>query len=270
MNRITKALAKSKAAQVRQPPRTPHLTLAEPRSVPEIDGSEGATKIVQSSKAILKRMRVVAAAPDANEADLYRILRTRVLQKLKQNDHRSLAIVSPSPGAGKTLTAVNLATSIAMDLNHTVLLADLDLRRPRVHAYFGLRPKHGISDYLAGNSDLASCLINPGIDRLVLLPGRGTSRTSSEMLTSPRMTKLAKQVRGRYPDRIIVYDLPPLLASDDAISFLPQVDACLMVVREGVSTKGELERSLALLSDTNLLGSVLNDSKERSMNSYYA
>ncbi len=270
MDRIERALTKAKSGQrvVRLRPAAQAAPPAPPPT-PAANDTVRNSATVRSSPSVLKRMRVVAATHDSVEADLFRMLRTRVLQKLSQANHRSLAIVSPSAAAGKTLTAANLATSIAKDLNHTVLLVDLDLRRPRVHSYFGLRPEHGIADYLTGKAELTACLIHPGIERLVLLPGRGSHKTSSEMLTSPRMTSLSKELRDRYLDRIVVYDLPPLLTTDDAISFLPQVEACLMVVREGGSTKGELEQALALVADANLIGTVLNDSNEKISNRYY-
>lgn len=267
MDRIERALTKSKSGDRIVPLRPKVQTASSPP--PAANDAIRASETVRSSPSVLKRMRVVAAANNSVEADLFRMLRTRVLQKLAQNNHRSLAIVSPGAAAGKTLTAANLATSIAKDLNHTVLLVDLDLRRPRVHSYFGLRPERGIGEYLSGKADLHACLIHPGIERLVLLPGRGTFKASSEMLSSPRMTNLSRELRERYRDRIVLYDLPPLLTTDDAISFLPQVEACLMVVREGGSTKGELEQALELLADTNLIGTVLNDSNEKNSNRYY-
>jgi capsular exopolysaccharide synthesis family protein len=220
------------------------------------------TRVVRARLSHLKKMRVVGAEEGRIEADIYRVLRTRLMQNLAHQGLRSVAICSPVRGDGKTLTSVNLAVSLSRELSHTVLLVDADLRHPSVHQYFGIKPKQGLADYLLSKTDLASCLINPGIERLVLLPGRGRVGSSSELLKSDRMTSLASELRDRYADRIIVYDLPPMLASDDAIGILPEVESTLLVVRDGKTHRADIEKSLDLLKEKYFLGVVLNETSE--------
>jgi capsular exopolysaccharide synthesis family protein len=216
------------------------------------------TRVVQIPQEHLRDHRVVAALHDEPIADAYRILRTAVLQRMRAHGWSSLAITSPADGAGKTLTAVNLAISLAREVNHTVLLADLDLRRPRLHSYFSDRPVPGISDYLLDGMPLGNILLNPGIDRLVVLPGREPIPHSSEILSAPRMVELAKELQTRYPERIVIYDMPPVLACDDVMAFGPNVDAVLLVVEEGGTAKEELKRALEVLEGMNVIGTVLN------------
>ena len=126
-----------------------------------------------------------------------------------------------------------------------------------------------MSDYLFGQVQLSECLINPGIERLILPPGGNAIQNSSEALTSPQMTKLAQELKARYPDRFVIYDLPPLFSSDDAMVFLPQIDATLLVVREGATRASGIQRSVNLLQDRNLIGTVLNGSAEENFFPYF-
>ena len=173
-------------------------------------------------------------------ADAYKVLRTHVLQRMRTNGWKTLAITSPGEGNGKTLTAINLAISLAREVNQTILLVDLDLRRPSLGRYFVEGTTRGLSDYLTEGADLADVLLHPGIERLVILPGNHSFTQSSEMLSSPRMVQLVQDLKTRYADRLILFDMPPLLAGDDVIAFLPYVDAVMLVIEEGKTTKDEL------------------------------
>jgi Mrp family chromosome partitioning ATPase len=206
----------------------------------------------------LERNRVIATSLTHPVTDVYRSLRAQVLRGLARLDRTTLGITSAGPGEGKTLTAVNLAISIAMDVNQTVMLVDADLRDPGVASCLGFAPELGLDDYLAGRASIADCLVNPGIERLSILPTRGRAGNSAELLASPQMAQLARELKGRYPDRLILYDLPPLLTSGDTLGFLSSVEATLLVVREGVARAADLKRAAALLAEHNLVGTVLN------------
>jgi Mrp family chromosome partitioning ATPase len=182
---------------------------------------------------------------------------------MKTKGWRALAVTSPGPGEGKTLTAVNLALSLARDVNQTVLLVDLDLRHPRVHRAFGFEPTVGIIDHLFAGVPLPDILFTPGVERLVVLPGRESYPHSSEILASPDMVALVQELKHRYPDRLVLFDLPPVLSADDALTFAPYVDAALLVVREGVTTQESFERALRYLGQTPIVGTVLNATPER-------
>jgi Mrp family chromosome partitioning ATPase len=219
-------------------------------------------KIVVPEKA-LERHRIVARMARSPNADIFRILRTKVLRHLNDAKLTTVAITSPNYGDGKTTIAVNLALSLALDVKQTVLLVDLDLRDPTIHTCLGIEPDVGLSDYFVDDVPVAQCLVNPGIERLVVLPVRNRLEQSSEALGTPKMAKLAHELKTRYPDRIVIYDMPPLLAQDDVIAFLPLVDAVLLVVRDGVTPAEDIRQCMHALEGTNLIGTVLNNSVER-------
>jgi capsular exopolysaccharide synthesis family protein len=228
------------------------------------------TRVIEPSKVELRQKRIILGDEQDAVSTAYKILRTHVLQRLTANQWRTLVITSPTERNGKTLTAINLAISLAKDTNHSVLLADLDLRRPSVKHYFIEKSHPGISEYLVGDVKLNKVLFNPGIDRLVILPGNHSFTNSSEMLSSPRMVKLVEELKNRYANRIIIFDMPPLLSCDDVIAFSPYIDAIILVVEEDRTRKDDLKRAYELIKDRDLLGTVLNKSDNRtSVYGYY-
>ncbi len=261
MERIRKALEQAERArgQGDTGPRASVPTAGNPA-----DLSTGLrytyTKVVEVPERVLLEHRLIAAVPSHEMKDAYRMLRTRVLQTLRENNWTSLAVTGPASGCGKTLTAINLAISLAMEVTHTVLLVDLDLRKPSVHEYFGYQPELGLSDYLKGDAPLHQILFNPSIERLVVLPGREVIQNSSEMLRAPKMVALVNELKHRYPDRLIVFDLPPILAADDALAFVPYTDAMLLVAEAGGTSRDDLQKSLDVLKGAPVIGTVLNKS----------
>ncbi|MBV2090426.1 MAG: CpsD/CapB family tyrosine-protein kinase [Candidatus Thiodiazotropha sp. (ex Ctena orbiculata)] len=229
------------------------------------------TKSIDTSKEALRENRVIVGDTNDPISDQYKLLRTHVLQRMKANRWNSMAITSPSEGCGKTLTSINLAISLAREVNHTVLLVDLDLRRPSIQDFFFKTEQPGISEYINNGMELSEILFNPSIERLVILPGNKPFLNSSEMLSSPKMVQLVEELKNRYPNRIVIFDMPPLLSCDDMIAFSPFVDAIMMVVEEGGTRKSDFKRAYELIKDENLLGTVLNKSKERKLSyeSYY-
>jgi capsular exopolysaccharide synthesis family protein len=273
MELIWRALAKSRGK--REQPVTRDARAREDRPTPHSATSQAClahnvivftqTRVVAVPTEVLRQRRVVAALDDDPASGAYRVLRTAALQRLRAGGWSSLIVTSPTDGAGKTLTAVNLAVSLAREVNHTVLLADLDLRNPCVHTCFGQGEIPGIGDYLVDAKPLNEILFNPGMDRLVILPGRSAFSNSSEMLSSPQMVQLARELTTRYPSRTVIYDMPSVLAYDDVIAFAPHADAVLLVVEEGVTDREELRRAADALAGSNLIGTVLNKaSAERS------
>ena len=227
------------------------------------------TRTFQPPLAILRANRILGGIEEPSVLAAYKMLRTQVLQRMKEKGWRALAVTSAGPGEGKTLTAVNLAISLAREVNHTVLLVDLDLRNPSVHECFGVQPERGVADIVLQGVPVSEVLIHPGIDRLVVLPGREPLAHSSEVLSSPAMLALVQDLKHRYANRIVLFDLPPLLSADDAVAFAPHVDAALLVVEEGKTTRDELTRAVGYLRNTELLGTVLNKSEESVAGYYY-
>ncbi len=220
------------------------------------------TKTISLDPEVLRNNRVIMGLYNDPRADIFRVLRTNVIRQLRENNWNSFAITSATLGAGKTFISVNLAIAIAMEGNQSVLLVDADLKRPAVGNYLDLQLEAGLFDYLNGNISLEDILINPGIERLVILPGRNSNTNTSELISSRKMVDLIKEIKSRYESRIIIFDLPPLFAADDALLFMPHIDAALLVVEDGKNTSDELQHSMRILEQINLLGLVVNKSRQ--------
>jgi capsular exopolysaccharide synthesis family protein len=224
------------------------------------------TRSMSVPHTVLHGHRVMAAHSKGPFVDAYKILRTQVTQRLRENGWNVVGVTSPGYGEGKTLTAVNLAVSLAMETTQTVLLVDSDLQDPTVHQVFGLKDCLGLVDYLLDDLPVEELLLHPGIGRFVLLPGGRAISNSTEILTSPKMVALVEELKHRYPSRVVIFDLPPLLHTADVLAFSPYTDALLIVVEEGKTTGEELQRALALVKNSRpVLGTVLNKAGRSSL-----
>lgn len=224
------------------------------------------TRSLSVPHAVLRQHRIMAAHKKGPFVDAYKILRTQVMQRLRENEWNVVGVTSPGYGEGKTLTAVNLAVSLAMETTQTVLLVDSDLQDPTVHQVFGLGDCLGLADYLLDDQPVEDLLLHPGIGRFVLLPGGRAISNSTEILTSPKMVALVEELKHRYPSRIVIFDLPPLLHTADVLAFSPYTDALLMVVEEGKTTGEELQRAMGLVNNSRpILGTVLNKAGRSSL-----
>lgn len=219
------------------------------------------TRTMSVAKSSLQEKRILSGFEQNAFTDAYKMLRTQVLQRLREKGWNVLAITSPGPNEGKTLTAINLAISLAMEVNYTVLLVDADLRHPSVHSYFGIDAEYGLSDYLTADKPLSELLVHPeGIPGFVILPGGKPIANSAELLNSLKMVRLVEELKKRYPSRIILFDLPPLLNAADTLAFSPYVDAALLVIEDGKTQADDVKRAIDLLQGTSVIGTVLNKS----------
>jgi protein-tyrosine kinase len=217
------------------------------------------TQIHSAAPSLLERNRILSAGSAEPAAVAFRMLRTQVLQRMDANGWRTLGIFSPRASDGKTTTAVNLATSLANDRLHTVLLVELDFKRPTLAARLGLSVQFGSDDALGGQARIEDCLYHlEGFGRLVVMPARATIDNSSEVLAGPRSRNIVTELRGRYPERIVIFDLPPVLTMDDALSFAPLIECGLVVAAEGRTRRNDLLRTMELLHKTPIVGTVLN------------
>jgi len=241
-------------------------TLADNQQQPErasdsMDGINIAytrTRVHTPNEAVLKENRIISVAQPGKWLESYRMLRTRCLQTMDAMEWKTLAITSTSENTGNSLTAANLAISVAMELDRTALLVDANFHNPAINKLFGFQAETGLSDYLQRDAEISSMLINPGIDRLVILPAGKPMFNSTEMLRSPKMLRLVEELRSRYPSRIIIFDMPPILSQDDALGFSPYVDCVLLVIDEGQTKTDELKHAALLLKDIQVLGTVFN------------
>lgn len=212
-------------------------------------------------QSLMRQKRIVTFQNQSAESEAFRMLRTKIFKQLRDNKWNSFGITAPTQGAGKSTLSVNLAIAMAMDVNQSVLLVDLDLRYPKVHWFFDLENQNGLRDYFLSDKPLSEIIVNPGIDRLTLIPGRGQALGASEILSGPKMKDLVKEINSTNQSRIIIYDLPPVLATDDVLATSDYYDAVLLVVEEGKTQPDEIKKTLQLLSGKKMLGTVLNKSR---------
>lgn len=258
MLRIQKAVLKAKDAQEHKTIK--QATEKAPSSANSpLEGLQySTTKVVESDPDALEDNRIISGFKNNANSQIFRTLRTQVIQKMRENNWRSLAITSPSEGEGKSIIAANLAVAISMEVNQTVLLVDLDLKKPSQGDLFNIIYERGLYDYLKGNMELKDILVNPGIDRLVLVPGRGTIYNSSEVISGPKMVSFFNETKSRYKSRFVIYDMPAVLPSDDVLSSISNVDCSLLVLEDGKNSEKEIARAVKQLQRKPLLGCVLN------------
>ena len=226
------------------------------------------TKVLDMDPKLMQRNKIFSLFQDNPVTDQIKILRTQILGKLKESGGNSLLVTSANPGEGKTFTAINLGVSIAQELDRTVLLVDADLRNPSFRHYdfagdfFGVEVKKGLADFLTDSLEIPDLLLNPGIEKLTILPGGRILPNSSELLGSPRMEELVRDLKSRYrKDRIIIYDSPALLVCTDPLVLSNYVDGIIVVIEMEKTTEKDLKRVMELLKDKPVLGTVANKSK---------
>jgi len=229
---------------------------------------------VSLERAVLEENNILPQITDPGALRAYKILRTRVLRRLEANQWHSFAVTGACVGEGKTLTAINLAMALAQESNTWVFLVDLDLQRPRVADYLGMnnsQGQRGLTDFLLGDATFEQIMCAPAnIERLAVIPNFQAVANASDLLTLPKMDELMQSLEAEMPRRIVIFDMPPVLAADDVLAFAPQVDGVLMVVAEGTTSRDELRGAKQVLQEMNLLGVVLNRSETQDDGAYYS
>ena len=235
----------------------PEATAAPAAAAP----APSAPSIRQVSVGLDPRL-VAAGAQQSLAAEQYRSLRTRVTRAENGHAFRTIIITSPNKGDGKSLTAANLALTMAQEFQHRVLLLDADMRRPSVHRLFGISETPGLSDVLMGAATIEDALVAVSEHRLTVLPSGIIPTHPAELLGSAAMRRVLDTLRTRF-DRILI-DMPPVAPLADVAITAPMVDGVLMIVRAGVTPKPAIERALSCLEMSKVLGLVLNDAGDTS------
>lgn len=198
------------------------------------------------------------------------MLRTQILQSMGTKGAKVLGLTSPTPKCGKTLTAVNLAFSIARQPDHSVVLVDMDSHKPQIANCLGLRPvDRGVLDVLEGQTMLQDSVVpvRAGDQRMVVLPS-AAARGSSELMSSSAMRNLLQDLRKDYD--IVILDLPPMLSGDDVIAVLPYIDYVLLVAAVGLTKTTEVDECMRHLQPSQLLRLILNKATDTTASYYYS
>ena len=233
-------------------------------------------KMIQLDRSVLHQNRLLSGTDQEDPVitDLYRLLRTRILQIMRANDWHSIGITSPSVKAGKTVTSINLASSIAREGNYEVTLIDADIRKPSAAHYMGIEHPYGLPDFLDNRATLSDVVTNISEPvNLSFISGvsQSNERPAPDMLKRNRMKELVNVLTKGSESRFVIVDLPPVLIGDDVIAVAANLDCLLMVVDETSTNIDDLRHSAELLSRVNLVGTVMNKSIEKteSKTDYY-
>jgi protein-tyrosine kinase len=262
-------------AAVHAPVSTHAPASEDPRIEREMLNREFSIAAVESATRLsldwptLEARRILPPGDAQPAGHAYRMLRTQVLQRARANGLNTIGIVSAVNGEGKTLTAINLAMSLAAEPNQTVLLVDLDLRRPSVARTLGLPAQRGLESWFTGDEPIKNvCYGIEGVERLYVLPTLTPVAGSSEVLANISTRRLISDLKDRDPGRLLIVDLPPVLLSDDALMLAPLLDAVVLVVNERRTRREDVVRVIELLGNTRIVGTVLNRSSDSELRAY--
>lgn len=192
----------------------------------------------------------------------YRLLRSRLSNRFKQNNWSTLAVASASQSDGKSLTLLNLAVSTARERQRPVYLIDLDMRNPSVCRFLGIRDIRPLPDYLRGLAKPEDVLAQTTFPNLIVAGALAPTENASELLAGPRFADLLAHIRQRSPNAVILLDLPPVNLTDEALLIGPKVDAFLVVVSEGKTERKQLAQALNSLAEFTVAGIVVNRSSD--------
>jgi len=249
---------------------------ATPPAHDEGDGVEVSRRVVVDLARMASGGMVTPDAPRSLIADEYRVIKRPLLMNAQGkgaapvHNGNLIMVTSAMPGEGKSFTAINLAMSMAMELDSTVLLVDADLARQSVLNVLGLPPAKGLMDVVAGeNVALSDVLLKTNVDRLSLLPAGTAHPRATELLASDGMLRLFEEMAARYSDRIIVFDSPPLLVTTEARTLAAHMGQIVMVIEAEKTTHATVKQALATIEACPVKLLMLNKSTRSKAGSYY-
>ena len=203
---------------------------------------------------------VSAREPSSPISEEYKKLKSFIL-KITQSEKflNTIMVSSGVKGEGKTITALNLAITLAEEYDHSVLLVDADLRQPSVHKYLGIENRTGLGDCLMNGASINDAIVTMGIGKLAVMTAGSEISNPVEILSSNRMKDLTKQLKEQVPDRYVIFDTPPLLPFAESHAIASSVDGILLIVRDGFTSLNNLKETLNIVRDRKILGIVYND-----------
>jgi len=246
------------AAKPRRETATSDAAPSAEAPAPEIHpGTWDAIPETELSAEHLNKHRILAMKADAQSTP-FDILRTKIQLNMQRNGWRRLAITSPTPSCGKTTTACNLALGFTRQTDMRVILVELDLRRPNIANVLGLEPERDVTSMLKGEIPFEAQALRIR-QNVAISAARHSSSDPTAILLSQQAHETLAEIEATYEPSLVIFDLPPLLASDDTRAFLKDVDCALMVARAEATTVAQIDVCEKEIGDqTNVLGVVLN------------
>ncbi len=204
-------------------------------------------------------------------ADEFRVVKRPIIRNAAAAKNGNLVMVTSAvPAEGKTFTAVNLAISVAMEYDNTVLLVDGDVAHPTLPTVLGIPSDPGLLDLLTRDDlDVSDALLRTNIDKLTVMPAGFRQRRATELLASEQMATLLRELGTRYPDRIIIFDSPPLLATTEARVLATHMGQIIMVVAADSTTQPTVNQALATIESCEIVLMMLNKARQTDVGSYY-
>ncbi|MBL0945290.1 MAG: tyrosine-protein kinase family protein [Hydrogenophaga sp.] len=259
------------------PPLNTRHDAAHPRPLSAEPARPAVTsRVVELDLDVLSAAGIITPnAQRSPTADQFRVLKRPLLANATgkgavpvRNGNR-IMVTSSMPGEGKTFTAVNLAMSIAMELDHTVLLVDADVSRPSVMKTLGLPSGPGLMDLLMGEQlEMSEALLRTNIDKLSLLPSGRPHARATELLASDAMSALVEEMGRRYPERVIVFDSPPLLMTTESRVLATHMGQIVVVVQAGHTQRAQVRQALETIESCPIKLMVLNQVHKEDKSSY--
>lgn len=236
------------------------------RSVPEPADHRTASQFIDIDLESLSKRNFVAKATERKLIyEEYRVIKRKLINNAfgplsSSLRNPNLILVSSSrPGEGKTFTSVNLALSIALEQDKTVLLVDADVLRPNVSRTLEISVPRGLTDYLSSdNVDVTDIMYSTNVERLKLIAAGKPHHLSTELLASDKMAALVNEFASRYPDRIVIFDAPPLLGVNETSVLAGMCGQAVIVLEENKTKLNELEKAISMLPPDLATGFVIN------------
>ena len=213
-------------------------------------------------------------APRSRQADQYRVVKRPLLKNAMDKGATALThgnlimVTSALAGEGKSFTAINLAMSIAAEQDNTVMLVDADVARPSILRILGLPHGPGLLDLLEQNAEMSDVLLRTNIDKLTILPSGTPHARATELLASDAMSHLLDDMANRYPDRIIIFDSPPLLLTTEARVLASHMGQIVMVVQADKTKQSDVQNALSTIEACPVRMLLLNQARSDAADGY--
>jgi receptor protein-tyrosine kinase len=217
---------------------------------------------------------ITPAVTDSNQLHEFRLVKRPLIQNALGRsagaNSNLIMVTSALPGEGKTFVSLNLAMSIAMEVDCRVLLVDADVIAPAMPRVLGIEPAKGLMDVLTeAELSFGNVLMRTNVERLSLVLAGASRRNASELLASEAMTNLLSELSSRYPDRLVVFDSPPLLVTSESRVLASRMGQVVVVVEAERTTHAALESALSTIESCPVVLTLLNKASERDAGSYY-
>ncbi len=250
-------------------PESPKRALAVPSpTLPKVSPGKGSKTVNIDFRRLSLSGIITPDSPRSSLADQYRVIKRPLLDNARGRgaapvvNGNLIMVTSSLPGEGKSFTAINLALSLAMELDYTVMLVDADVARPSIMNVLGLPPGPGLLDLLVDDQvQMSQVLLRTNVENLTLLPSGSPRDSATELLASSAMTQLIEDMGNRYPDRIIIFDSPPLLLTTESRVLATHMGQIVMVVQAEKTLQSQVKHALSTIDACPVKLMVLNQAR---------